>query len=76
MDSENKRSLNHMLLYLDPSLANGYLPPRIIASGKNEDRAAWMSEPEGLVIFSKGQVSLWNLPKFDIKKTKPKTRKR
>jgi hypothetical protein len=76
IDNENKRSLNHMLLYLDPALSNGYLPPRIIALGKNEDRVAWVSEPEGLVIFSKGQVSLWDLPKFDIKKPKPKTRKR
>jgi hypothetical protein len=80
MDNENKRSLNHMLVCLDPALADGFLPPQIIAVGKNEDRAAWMSEPERLVIFSKGQVSLWDLPNFEIKKPKlksePKHKKR
>ena len=76
MDNENKRSLNHMLICLDPALADGFLPPDIIAVGKNEDRAAWMSEPEGLVIFSKGQVSLWDLSKFSFKKPKSKPKKR
>jgi hypothetical protein len=74
IDNEGKRTLNHTLLYLDPVLADGFLPPRIIAAGKNEDRVAWMSEPEGLVIFSQGQASLWDLSKFEIKTPKPKSK--
>jgi hypothetical protein len=79
---ENKRIQNHTLLCLDPSLGDGFLTPRIIASGKNEDRVAWMTDPEALVVFGQGHASVWNLSKFDQKKptakvkTKPKTRRR
>jgi hypothetical protein len=67
-DDENKRSVDHTLLNLDPSSENGYLPPRIIAAGKLEDRAAWMSDPERLVVFCQGQVMVWDLSKFEVKK--------
>jgi hypothetical protein len=53
------------LLHLDPSQASGYYPPRILAEGKNEDRVAWISDPEELVVFSKGQATVWDLSTMD-----------
>ena len=76
IDNENKRSMNHILVYLDLGLPEGFLPPFVIAAGKNEDRAAWICEPEGLVVFGKGQASLWDLSKFVPKKPKSKAKKR
>jgi hypothetical protein len=65
---QNKRVQNHTLLHLDPSQASGYYPPRVLAEGTNEDRAAWISDPEGLVVFSKGQATVWDLSAFDGEK--------
>jgi len=76
IDNEGKRAMNHVLVYLDPDLPSGFLPPFVVAEGKNEDRAAWITEPEGLVVFGKGQVSLWDLSKFVPKKPKTKPKKR
>lgn len=73
---ENKRVQNHTLLHLDPSQPNGYYPPRILAEGKNEDRVAWISEPEGLVVFSKGQAAVWDLSTMDIKKLPEKAKRK
>jgi hypothetical protein len=74
IDSAGRRASAHILVSLDPALVDGFRPPRVIAAAKNEDRAAWISKPEGLVIFSKGQAALWDLSKFEIKKPKLKSK--
>jgi hypothetical protein len=67
-DSDTTKELYHVLVYLDPALPTGFLQPFVLNKGEVEDRVAWMTGPEGLVIFSEGHLSWWDLSKFDPKK--------
>jgi hypothetical protein len=53
------------LIYLDPSLPDGFCKPIVFSPKNDRDIITWMTEPEGLVIFSEGHLSWWDLSKFD-----------
>jgi hypothetical protein len=57
----------HYLIYLDPSLPNGYLPPFKLPIDGEIDVASWMTTPEGLVLYKDNNLLYFDLSKFNVK---------
>ena len=62
---DHERNCYFALIYLDPSLPDGFCKPIVFSPKNDRDIITWMTEPEGLVIFSEGHLSWWDLSKFD-----------
>ncbi|MBN1127471.1 MAG: hypothetical protein JXA71_00690, partial [Chitinispirillaceae bacterium] len=55
----------HFLVYLDPTLPNGCLPPMRLGLEGNVGCAGWITEPEGLVLYMSNQLLHYDLSTFD-----------
>jgi hypothetical protein len=58
----------HFLIYLDPRLPNGYLPPIRLGLEGRIGCASWITNPEGFVIYKNNQLLVYDLSKFDVSK--------
>jgi hypothetical protein len=54
----------NFLIYLDPALPSGYLPPFYLGFDGEIEAATWMTNPEGLVVFIDGRLFYWDLSQF------------
>jgi hypothetical protein len=61
----------HYIIYLDPALPNGYLPPFKLGIEGDVTCASWMTKPEGLVLYMNSKLLYFDLSHFDAKKYFP-----
>ncbi|MBN1759879.1 MAG: hypothetical protein JW863_16250 [Chitinispirillaceae bacterium] len=54
----------HFLIYLDPKLPDGYLPPMRLGVEGTIGCAGWVTEPEGLMLYMNNQLLYWDLSRF------------
>ena len=54
----------HYLIYLDPALPNGFLPPFKLSIEGNVEQASWMTTPEGLVLYKDDSLLYFDLSNF------------
>jgi hypothetical protein len=54
----------NFLIYLDPALPTGYLPPFYLGFDGEIQAVTWMTNPEGLVIFIDNRLFYWDLSHF------------
>jgi len=54
----------HYLVYLDPTLPNGFLPPFKLGIEGNVEQASWMTTPEGLVLYKDDSLLYFDLSNF------------
>jgi hypothetical protein len=54
----------HYLVYLDPALPNGFLPPFKLGIEGNVEQASWMTTPEGLVLYKDDSLLYFDLSNF------------
>lgn len=66
--SDGKLPNTHYLVYLDPKLANGYLPPFKLGIEGKVTCAGWMTNPEGLVLYIDAKLWYFDLSHFDAGK--------
>jgi hypothetical protein len=62
----------HFLIYLDPELPNGYLPPMRLGLEGTIGCAGWVTDPEGLVLYMNNQLLYYDLTRFDPEKAAQK----
>jgi hypothetical protein len=62
----------HFLIYLDPELPNGYLPPMRLGLEGTVGCAGWVTDPEGLVLYMNNQLLYYDLSRFDPEKAAQK----
>jgi hypothetical protein len=62
----------HFLIYLDPELPNGCLPPMRLGLEGSIGCAGWVTEPEGLVLYMNNQLLYYDLSGFDPEKAAQK----
>lgn len=55
----------HYLIYLDPAIPGGFLPPMRLPIEGHVDVSGWMTTPEGLVLHKDEQLLYWDLSKVD-----------
>jgi hypothetical protein len=55
----------HYLLYIDTLLPGGCLPPFDLKVESEDNKATWMTNPEGLVMKVGGKLMYWDLSKFN-----------
>jgi hypothetical protein len=58
----------HYIIYLDPKLPNGYLPPFKLDIEGDVTCASWMTTPEGLVLYMSSKLLYFDLSHFDVGK--------
>jgi len=58
----------HYIIYLDPKLPNGYLPPFKLDIEGDVTCASWMTTPEGLVLYMSSKLWYFDLSHFDVGK--------
>jgi hypothetical protein len=58
---------HHFLMYLDPELPNGCLPPMRLGFEGIVGCAGWVTEPEGLMLYMNNQLLYYDLSRFDPK---------
>jgi hypothetical protein len=63
----NTSRSRHLLLYIDPGLPGGCLPPFDLKVTGLDDKAAWITKPEGFVMKVGDKLLYWNLSKFDVR---------
>jgi hypothetical protein len=66
--SEGKLPNTHYIIYLDPKLPNGYLPPFKLGIEGKVTCAGWMTNPEGLVLYMDAKLWYFDLSHFDARK--------
>jgi hypothetical protein len=59
---------SHFLIYLDPRLPSGYLPPVRLGLEGRVTCSGWVRDPEQLVLYANNQLLLYDLSQFDIGK--------
>jgi hypothetical protein len=64
-DGGNYHKDSHYLIYLDPQLPTGFLPPFKLTIEGEVDLASWITKPEGLVVYKEGQLLCYDLSHFD-----------
>ncbi len=62
---EGKLPATHYIIYLDPKLPNGYLPPFKLGIEGNVQCAGWMTTPEGLVLYKDAKLWYFDLSHFE-----------
>jgi hypothetical protein len=67
-DGGNYHKDTHYLIYLDPKLPTGFLPPFKLDLEGNVDQASWITAPEGLVLYFNEQLLCFDLSHFDPNK--------
>lgn len=55
----------HFLVYLDPALPTGILPPIQLPIEGSVDASGWMTTPEGLVLYKDEHLLYWDLSQID-----------
>ncbi|MBN1130693.1 MAG: hypothetical protein JXA71_17020 [Chitinispirillaceae bacterium] len=55
----------HFLLYLDPDLPGGCLPPFELGVRASDSKATWITTPEGFVMQVGEKMLYWDLSRFD-----------
>jgi hypothetical protein len=56
----------HFLLYIDPDLPGGCLPPFELNTTGFDNKATWITKPEGFVMQVGGKMFYWDLSKFKV----------
>jgi hypothetical protein len=57
----------HFLLYIDLSLPGGCLPPFELNVERYDNKATWITKPEGFVMQAGDKMLYWDLSKFDAR---------
>jgi hypothetical protein len=63
---KNLEEDSHFLIYLDPRLPNGYLPPIRLGYEGRVTCSGWVKDPEQLVLYVNNQLLFYNLSQFNI----------
>jgi hypothetical protein len=66
-DGQGKLPDSHFIIYLDPALPNGYLPPFKLGIEGKVSSAGWMTAPEGLVLYKDAKLFHFDLSRFNSK---------
>lgn len=56
----------HFLIYLDPKLPNGYLPPLKLNIEGNIGCVGWVTKPEGFMLYKNNQLFYYDLSEVKI----------
>jgi hypothetical protein len=64
IDGGDRLPDTHYLIYLDPALPSGFLPPFKLLIEGEVDVASWMTTPEGLVLYKGNELLYYDLSKF------------
>jgi hypothetical protein len=67
-NGEGKLPATHYIIYLDPNLPGGYLPPFKLGIEGDVACAGWMTVPEGLMLYKDAKLWYFDLSHFDVNK--------
>ena len=67
-NGEGKLPATHYIIYLDPNLPSGYLPPFKLSIEGDVACAGWMTTPEGLMLYKDAKLWYFDLSHFDVNK--------
>ena len=56
----------HFLLYIDPDLPGGCLPPFDLKVSGLDNKATWITKPEGFIMQAGEKMRYWDLSKFKV----------
>jgi hypothetical protein len=56
----------HFLLYIDPDLPGGCLPPFDLNVSGLDNKATWITKPEGFIMQTAEKMLYWDLSKFKV----------
>jgi hypothetical protein len=62
----NTSRSRYFLLYIDPDLPGGCLPPFELKVSGLDNKATWITKPEGFIMQAGGKMLYWDLSKFKV----------